>query len=365
MRKVFLIIGTCSFLAAAGLVVSRGNENPFSNTRKWWLSNKKLHGIIYEGAFSPDGEKLLIAARNDSGETTTRDLYVYLLNERTLTRLTVTLFDGFVSWAPDSRRIAFNQPEVRNRYIETGRIFDTEQNRITERFKIPFGGWRQPWSPDGQWQVFSSQLHVYAKETGRPVWLEVPMEPHYGIPFWNYNGKTIIWYRSRILYTYDIEERRLNTIRTGDWEISSLLYCSPYANEAFVLTSRKQKEYSRVVLRRVDLDTGQFSYSFDSGLDPEGNSLAKVFIPPRDNQVYFSTYQYAVKGKTLGEPSKLVLLDMTTGETKTLFSGGGYRLLDYCGSRDLFTVTSKDDGHKVLYLFDARSGSVERIFPLE
>ena len=142
MKKLFLIVGICSFLAAAGLVFSRGDWNPFSQGRQWNLANKSRQGIIFLAEFSPDGEKLLIAVANESGKFSKRDVYLYKLGEKRLETLDITESESFICWAPDSRHIAFNQPLAYNRYQYEGCTFDTARNAIVDRQKLMFGGWR-------------------------------------------------------------------------------------------------------------------------------------------------------------------------------------------------------------------------------
>jgi hypothetical protein len=366
IRKIFLILGICSFLAAAGLIAARGKENPFSRERKWWLSNKELHGVVYFTRFSPAGEKLFFSVRNEFGINSTRDAYLYTINERAIKKLNINNFDGYVSWSPDSRFLTFNQPQDYNRYIYTGIIYDTALDTVSEQFKIPFGGWDQPCSPDGKWQLFQTEFASYRKEFGKPVWVELPIEPHKSVPFWNYNGTMLIWFSpdQKNIYRYHVNEQIFDEpIHVIDFEMPVLMNCSPYANEVLLLTSRKSNErvLGRVVVRKLDLDSGQFTYSYDSGLDPEKSSLGHpVFISPQEI-LYFYTYHYAIKGKEPNQ-SREMKLDMKTDQTETLLKGD-YRIFDYCAQRDSFSLSSKADDFKVLYLFDAKTRSFERIFP--
>ncbi len=364
MRKVFLLIGIGSFLAAGILIVANGRKNPLE-PRNWNLANKKYDGLIYISIFSPDGEKLLIGVRNESGVERAVDSYLYFIDERTLRELPDAAFEGYPSWAPDSRHIALNQPRAYYRDNSITCVFDTERNVVSERFKLYLGGWEQPWSPDGNWQLLSSQFHKYIKQTGKPVWVELPPELKDSQPFWNYKGDTLIWYRGdeKNIYRYSVQEKVPEIIaHVTDFEMNSLFYPSPYSNEAFVITSRKAKEYGRVVARKLNLDTGQFTYTFDSGFDPEKKSLGiSIFISPQ-GALYFSTHAYSRKGKEPFESPDLLKVDMKTNRTEILLTGY-YRVHDYCGKRDMFVLSSKADDYKVLYLFDAKTKSFEKVFP--
>jgi Tol biopolymer transport system component len=364
MKKLFLIIGVCSFIAAGIIVFTHGRDNPFSLTRKWWLAKKEYHGTINYATFSPDGEKLLFSVKDESGRISRKQMCIYLLTDKTLRRLSVDDLEGYISWAPDSRRIAFTRHRPDNRDMFKGGIFDLERDSVVEEFNLPLGGWGQPWSPDGKWLMFQSQLHGYVKRADQPIWALLPEELDNTITVWSRDGKKLLAYRRDLkkLCAYDVEENSLQTTALPtDFEIRRI-FCSPYTNDIYMITSRKLDEYDMVVIRRFNLDSGRFTDSFDTGFAPMTNYVSPIFVSPVENLLYLRIGQSETMGKLHGESPRLALLDMSTSQTETVLSGE-YRIFSYCGEQDMFAVTSKEDDHKKLYLFDVKTRSFEQIFP--
>jgi hypothetical protein len=234
---------------------------------------------------------------------------------------------------------------------------------VTERFSIMMGGGRQTWSPDGEWLLFHHQGtgKAYTKQAGKPVWIEIPQDII--ITYWSRNSASLIGFGldRKTLHRFELAEGSLHILTSVDeYPVRPLLYCSPYANEVFALAKRKEDRGCTILLR-INTDTGQIT-PFDTGLDPETASLNGVFIPCKENLLYFTTYQFQVEGKPAGEPPKLVFFNMATSEMETVLTGE-YRFCDYCGKRDMFAVTSKEDDHKKLYLFDVKTRSFEQVFP--
>ncbi len=362
MRKAFLFIGICSFVAAGILIAAKGRRDPFE-ARDWGLANPKHQGAIPVSIFSPDGEKLFIGVRNESGVRSTVESYIYLIDEKELRKLSA-VFENCLSWSPDSRHVALYQPDAYYPNNTLSCIYDTERDVVSERFKLFFGGWKQSWSPDGNWQLFSSQFHKYIKRAGKPVWVELPPQLKDSSPYWNYNGDMLIWYRGdqKNIYRYRLQEEAPEIIaHVTDFEMSGIFFPSPYANEAFVLTSRKPKDYGRVVARKLDLDTGQFTYSFDSGFDPDKKCLGDSIFISAEDALYFSTYAFFVNGKAPSERPNLLKVDMKTNRTENVLTD--YSVRDYCRKRDIFALSTKSDYYKSVYLFDAKTSVLERIFP--
>jgi hypothetical protein len=365
VKLLFFLLGAGAYLVAGALLMARAKSNPFSVTPKWWLANKEYDKVVATASFSPDGRKLFIEVRNESGELSEVDPYLYELNEKVLRPCTIERYCGSAYWAPDSRHLAFNQFAPHMRYLREGCVYDIERNIITEHFSIMLGGgWRQHWSPDGEWLLF---LHPvtrkrYAKQMGEPVWIELP--EGIPLPFWSNDGTTMIGYKpeERALYKFDFVKQSSRILALFDeHKIRPVFYRSPYANEAFVLAYGKPGDRFCTVVQKISIDTGQIT-SFDTGLDPGTASLIGVFVPREENLLYFNTYQGTVDAKPVGEPPKLVLLNTRTGEMETVLSGR-YRFYDYCGIRDMFAITLPEDGHKKLYLFDVKTKRFEQIFP--
>ncbi|RJP25552.1 MAG: hypothetical protein C4520_02265 [Candidatus Abyssobacteria bacterium SURF_5] len=366
MKRWSLAVGICCFIAAAGIVVLRRNENPFVPSDKWRLSNEEYHGTVLFPVFSPDGEKLFFRVRNESGTFGTLDTYVYLLEEKTLRKLNLPETSGWIGCTPDSLHLFYTMARPHNRYFYDSYVYSVDSDSVVEKHKLMWGGWQRPYSPDGKWQLFANQMkeYLYMKLVGEPIWVQLPDILYKGIPYWSGDGKSILCVCSdkRKIVKYDIEGGFLSKLlEYDDFEVRPLLYPSPYANEAIVLTSRKLKEYFPVVLRKMDIDSGQITYSFDSALDPEGNAIGAVYFPPQKNRLYYSTNQYTVEGELKGEPPKTVILDTASGQTETLLSKEHVPRA-YCSLRDAFAVTLRKDV-KVLYLFDVKTRNLERIFP--
>jgi Tol biopolymer transport system component len=96
--------------------------------------------------WSPDGRWILFSSDRDSA-IDSGDVYMLSVDDGTVRRLTFSRLTEFrFSWAPDSRRIAYD-------YSSQGRddlfVLDIESGRVTRVTDESDGGKRPVWSPDG------------------------------------------------------------------------------------------------------------------------------------------------------------------------------------------------------------------------
>jgi hypothetical protein len=364
LKPLFFLIGVGAYLAAGIIFFATRKGNPFSTRPKWLLANPKYDGIVRIVEFSPDGQKLAFEVRNETGELSVQDIYLYNLDQKKVRKLNIENTEIFTGWAPDSRRLTFVRRKPHNPHLYDGYVYDTEQDAIVEKFNLPFE--RRGWSPNDEWQLFRHPITgvVYVKEIGKPQWLQLPEEAR-NILYWSRDGNSLLFLqgqeKDRKLLQYVIKDGTLQTVAyLNDYffRITSL-YLVPYADVGFLVTSRALDESDMSVIRKLDLRTGEVIYSFDGNL-PEGNGIFKLFIPPQINRLYFYIGQYETRGELQGEPSRVVSLDMDTGKMEMIL-GKEYRPLAYCGKTDMFAVRNDP---KTLSLFDVKTRTFERVYPV-
>lgn len=141
-------------------------------------------GKEFDPALSPDGHRLAFSWYQPEAENT--DLYVRDVEGNGLTQLTDhPAFDGFATWSPDGRFIAFIRSEdgkKRNSIYTLPSTGGPEQKLVDLTMTAWSDAMGLSWSPDGKWLVYSdlprpgeaSQIYLLSMETQERTPLTYP-----------------------------------------------------------------------------------------------------------------------------------------------------------------------------------------------
>jgi Tol biopolymer transport system component len=183
----FSPVGVAAFwVSDTGLLVFRGGSA--EKTRMSWIGRDgaSLGMIGKEGVYgvpriSPDGSRVAVRGRTDSGNT---DIWVHEFKSGALTRLTFSPDEEtFPVWSPDGRQVAFSCRGrlCRSNADGTGPLEHLTEDTVTKRFV--------DWSRDGRYLVYSEtdprtrgDLWILPlQKEGRPSpFLRTPFDELYG-----------------------------------------------------------------------------------------------------------------------------------------------------------------------------------------
>lgn len=160
----------------------------YSTADKTWTFYNELS--IYDGsvAISPDGSKLACITRLKAGEIGRISILDLHTKKIVPYEKTDSAF-GYLSWSPDSRRIAFEKQSL----VFHGEVFalNVENGSVAKLAD----GWGPSWSPSGEWIAFydgNKLAEVRPDGRGRRTVLVAGKYLSNEAPVWSPNSKTIL-----------------------------------------------------------------------------------------------------------------------------------------------------------------------------
>ncbi len=364
MRKVFLAVGLiCAFSAFAIIFKQTKDLDPRSMLGGGQKANPQLHGAIPDAKFSPDGEKLLIRVRDDSGQEVQVDSLIYTLSNGAIRKAPVGRSPIFTSspWSPDSRHIIISGRNGASKVvdIETGSVIEEHTTRL------------KGWSPDGKYQMFRNYMtrDRYLRNVADGDWTVLPKKLWDGLLYWSRDAEFVL--------SFDRETKSFFRYRMRDGEVFKLASLKSYRKHLYVqLFPSRHSDHvyfimppsntgfqQKTILRRLDIHSGEIETVFDSDLNPGESVPRKVYLPRDEKHIYFDRIDRVgdIGGKEQWRRS-LTTLDIATRETEFLYEGS-HMTEDYSAVKDIFALRSGD--LKSLYLFDVATRSIEQIYPPE
>lgn len=359
MRKVFLFIGIGCTLAAFSLLSRHRDFDPRSSLTGGWKARPEQHGCIWDAYFSPDGKRLLFRVKDELGNQSRADTYLYSLSDGNTRKLPISRLPDFPGqpWAPDSKHIAFYESSACE-------IFNLETNSVVETFRTAL----REWSPDGKKQLFVNYMtnDMYLRDVESGDWTVLPREV---------GESRLIWSRdcSSLLY-FDWDTKNIMQYTIKDGTVSKLASLNGYGNRFYALLvpsrltdyvyftaprQRAERFGQKVILRRLDIRSGAIEDVFDSGLDQDKGGIGLIYLTQTEDPMYYYQSITEEDGK---QNRSMMTLNMKAGESKVLWEGN-YRYRDYSYKADMFAVTTNDS--RTICLFDVKTKTLRQIFPAD
>ncbi len=225
-------------------------------------SFEELHFLRPGMSFSPDGTKLVLAAKSGPWDA----LYILDVNSGKLEKHLMKNLDGAftTSWSPDGKRIAFvgnkdGQSDIYLYHLDSGKIEQLTNDIFTDD---------QPsWSPDGRYIAFVSDRQNYLDSSRVP--------PDFKMSNFDYQYRDI--------YILDLETGRMQRRTNTPWEEATPIFTPDGKKLAF--TSDENGIFN---LYMMDLATGEYY--------PVTNIISGIFQIGWDRDAHKMVFSTFYKG---------------------------------------------------------------------
>ena len=224
------------------------------------------------------------------------------------------------------------------------------------------------WSPDGKKQLFENTLlkDKYLRDVTSRDWTVLPKEVGESRLYWSRDCGSLLYldWDTKNILQYGIKDgavTELASLNSYGKRFYTLLAPSRHLDHVYFTAPRHHtEEYPpKVILRRLDIRSGKIKDVFDSGLEQGKGGLGRIYLSLNDNPIY---YYQGVTGQDGIQHRSMRKLNINTGESEMLLEGN-YSYRDYSYKTDMFAVTSDDS--RTLSLFDAKTKTLEQIYPVK
>lgn len=317
----------------------RGNYPQPTSVHKIDLSTRRTLELLRATAerpyiqtfrYSPDGQRFVAVMGLMKNEQANTEIYIGDNNSGKLERLTNNnIYDGWPSWSPDGKRIAFMRGIIRG----SGQfhVLDIESQQ-EQQFPAP-SLQIEPWA---NWLPDSQRLIVVAKALlGGPNEKEV-----YGLAELNLHKNTVCWlYKGNgyiIIPRLSPDGRRL--------------VCVVQSAHPFYNKSGEPERINRVHV--LDINTKKLQ-TVDDGPDVLERDIWPIWSPDGKQLAW-------IRSNGKNRISKLLIHNLETGKSQEIAlseeAAGGYSLLWSPDGKHLASVTHQQRQNYTLRLLTPKSG---------
>jgi Tol biopolymer transport system component len=163
-KKLWLIVGALALVVVAAVALLRmfPNLREQSSTAGEILPLVSMRGQQYESAISPDGSQVAFSYFGGPHP----GIYIALIGGEKPLQLTQSDADGYPTWSPDGRQIAFERfrdsDDQKSLYVIPA-LGGSERSLYTTSYPKWGGCNKMDWSPDGKSLIFSESVDDGAK----------------------------------------------------------------------------------------------------------------------------------------------------------------------------------------------------------